>query len=489
MKKVLKIFLSAVTVLSFCFALLPMNVFAAGSASIAFSKQNPLVGDTMSVTIKVSADNMYGVNISGNYNEEVLTYVSGASEGGAGLFKIADSESFNGESSKSFTLTFKANNSGSSSISVKGQVASGIPPVDIDVAASATISVSDASQSTNANLSSLRTSAGVLSPKFSASVTEYTVNVGLDVTECKVYGTTADPDANISVSGSATLKDGENKRVITVTAPSGATKSYTITIIRSEAGNTTSSSAETSPALETVVDGVTYMVLKDISGIQLPRGFSATERLYNNETVSVASDEKGLFEIFYLKSVDSDTAYPYTYDDENNAFKRGQIISQMDKDYIVTELPENCSLPENYVSANVKIGDMSIECYSNTDEQSADMFYIYCYYNGEFGMYRYDKLENVLQRYPELEVIESDVEAVNGNEFLDRFRSLSSNAKTVVVCLFVAVLGVIALIVLLIVKLVKSTKVSDYDLLEEDEEFESVTLDENYEIVDNEDKE
>ena len=86
-------------------------------------------------------------------------------------------------------------------------------------------------------------------------------------------------------------------------------------------------------------------------------------------------------------------------------------------------------------------------------------------------------------------MIESDVEAVNGNEFLDRFRSLSSNAKTVVVCLFVAVLGVIALIVLLIVKLVKSTKVSDYDLLEEDEEFESVTLDENYEIVDNEDKE
>lgn len=489
MKKVLKIFLSAVTVLSFCFALLPMNVFAAGSASIAFSKQNPLVGDTMSVTIKVSADNMYGVNISGNYNEEVLTYVSGASEGGAGLFKIADSESFNGESSKSFTLTFKANKSGSSSISVKGQVASGIPPVDIDVAASATISVSDASQSTNANLSSLRTSAGVLSPKFSASVTEYTVNVGLDVTECKVYGTTADPDANISVSGSATLKDGENKRVITVTAPSGATKSYTITIIRSEAGNTTSSSVETSPALETVVDGVTYMVLKDISGIQLPQGFSATERLYNNETVSVASDGKGLFEIFYLKSADSDTAYPYTYDEEKNAFKRLQIITQMDKNYIVAELPVNCSLPDNYISANVKIGDMSIECYSNTEEQSADMFYIYCYYNGEFGMYRYDKLENVLQRYPELEVIESDVEVASSNGFLDRFKSLSSNAKTIVVCLFIAVLGVIALIVLLIVKLVKSTKVSDYDLLEEDEDFESVTLDENYEIVDNEDEE
>ena len=489
MKKIFKLFFSAVTVLSICLATLPINAFAAGNASISFSKQNPSVGDTITATIKILSDSMYGINISGSYNEEVLTYVSGASEGGAGLFKIADSESFNGESSKSFTLTFKANKSGSSSISVKGQVASGIPPVDIDVAASATISVSDASKSTNANLSSLRTSAGVLSPKFSASVTEYTVNVGSNTTECKVYGTTADPDADISVSGSATLKIGENKRVVTVTAPSGDTKSYTLTIIRSETDDTdssenTSGTGEIPSALETVVDGVSYMVLKDISGIKLPNGFTASERLYNNETISVAMDEKGLFEIFYLKSADSDTAYPYTYDQEKNAFKRLQIITQMDKEYIVAELPENCSLPENYISANVKIGDMSVECYSNTEEQSADMFYIYCYYNGEFGMYRYDKLENVLQRYPELRVIESDVEAVSGNGFLDRFKSLSSNAKTIVVCLFIAVLGVIALVVLLIVKLVKSTKVSDYDLLEDDEDFESVTLDENYEIVD-----
>ena len=112
------------------------------------------------------------------------------------------------------------------------------------------------------------------------------------------------------------------------------------------------------------------------------------------------------------------------------------------------------------------------------------MFYIYCYYNGEFGMYRYDKLEGVLQRYPELVVTESDDVAVaGGDSILNRFAGLSSNAKTIVVCLFIAVLGVIALIVLLIVKLVKSAKLKDYDFLDEDEDFESVTLDENYEII------
>ena len=475
-----------VTTVAMVLALCTFNVSAA-SASISVSNQNPKVNTAVTVTVTVKgSEAMYGTDFSVSYNPAVLRFESGDdAAGGAGVVKIAGGVT--GAANKTYSLKFTAIASGSSSISASGGVY--YENTDDSFSGSATVNVSDVSKSTNANLSSLRTSAGVLSPSFSSSVTEYTVNVGSNTTECKVYGTTADPDADISVSGSATLKIGENKRVVTVTAPSGDTKSYTLTIIRSETDDTdssenTSGTGEIPSALETVVDGVSYMVLKDISGIKLPNGFTASERLYNNETISVAMDEKGLFEIFYLKSADSDTAYPYTYDQEKNAFKRLQIITQMEKEYIVAELPENCSLPENYISANVKIGDMSVECYSNTEEQSADMFYIYCYYNGEFGMYRYDKLENVLQRYPELRVIESDVEAVSGNGFLDRFKSLSSNAKTIVVCLFIAVLGVIALVVLLIVKLVKSTKVSDYDLLEDDEDFESVTLDENYEIVD-----
>ncbi len=478
------------TTVAMVLALCTFNVSAA-SASVSVSNSNPKVNNAVTVTVTVKgSEAMYGTDFSVSYNPAVLRFESGDdAAGGAGVVKIAGGVT--GAANKTYSLKFTAIAAGSSSISASGGVY--YENTDDSFSGSATVNVSDVSKSTNANLSSLRTSAGVLSPSFSSSVTEYTVNVGSNTTECKVYGTTADPDADISVSGSATLKIGENKRVVTVTAPSGDTKSYTLTIIRSETDDTdssenTSGTGEIPSALETVVDGVSYMVLKDISGIKLPNGFTASERLYNNETVSVAMDEKELFEIFYLKSADSETAYPYTYDQEKNAFKRLQIITQMDKEYIVAELPENCSLPENYISANVKIGDMSVECYSNTEEQSADMFYIYCYYNGEFGMYRYDKLENVLQRYPELRVIESDVEAVSGNGFLDRFKSLSSNAKTIVVCLFIAVLGVIALVVLLIVKLVKSTKVSDYDLLEDDEDFESVILDENYEIVDNEDE-
>lgn len=526
MKRIIVLITSVAMIL----ALFTFNVSAA-SASVSVSNSNPKVNNAVTVTVTVKGNEaMYGTDFSVSYNPEVLRFESGDdAAGGAGVVKIAGGVT--GAVNKAYSLKFTAIASGSSSISASGGIY--YENSDDSFSGSATVNVSDESKSTNANLTSLSVSAGVLSPKFSTSVTEYNVTVESDVTECKVYGTTADPDANISVSGSATLKVGVNKRVVIVTAPSGATKSYTLTITRKQAEtvskdttskvtssnntaskdvtskdttsngtaskdtsdvssesqnvsseNTSSTDEGTTAALMTEVNGLPYMVVKDISNIKLPNGFTATERLYNNETISVATDINSQFELFYLKSADSDTAYPYFYDSDSNIFERVQIITQMDNSYIVSELPENCSLPDNYISANVKIEDMSVDCYSNTEEQSADMFYIYCYYNGEFGMYRYDKLEGVLQRYPELKVIESDeTEVVSDGSIIDRFAVLSSNAKTIVVCIAIAVLGVIALIVLLIVKLVKNSKTKDYDYSDDEDDFDSVTFDDDYEIA------
>lgn len=526
MKRIIVLITSVAMIL----ALFTFNVSAA-SASVSVSNSNPKVNNAVTVTVTVKGNEaMYGTDFSVSYNPEVLRFESGDdAAGGAGVVKIAGGVT--GAVNKAYSLKFTAIASGSSSISASGGIY--YENSDDSFSGSATVNVSDESKSTNANLTSLSVSAGVLSPKFSTSVTEYNVTVESDVTECKVYGTTADPDANISVSGSATLKVGVNKRVVIVTAPSGATKSYTLTITRKQAEtvskdttskvtssnntaskdvtskdttsngtaskdtsdvssesqnvsseNTSSTDEGTTAALMTEVNGLPYMVVKDISNIKLPNGFTVTERLYNNETISVATDINSRFELFYLKSADSDTAYPYFYDSDSNIFERVQIITQMDNSYIVSELPENCSLPDNYISANVKIEDISVDCYSNTEEQSADMFYIYCYYNGEFGMYRYDKLEGVLQRYPELKVIESDeTEVVSDGSIIDRFAVLSSNAKTIVVCIAIAVLGVIALIVLLIVKLVKNSKTKDYDYSDDEDDFDSVTFNDDYEIA------
>ena len=255
---------------------------------------------------------------------------------------------------------------------------------DDAISGSATINVSDVTKSSNANLSALRVSAGSISPRFSQNVTEYTVNVKKNVTECKVYGTTADKDATISITGSAQLKIGENKRVLTVTAPSGAQKSYTITIIRSdvdepEEESDTSSTAEVPSALETIIGGASFVVLKDISSVELPVGFNVTKRLYNNEEITVAIDDKENYELFYLKSADGEEIAPYTYDENKNSFKRVQIITQGSNSYIVAEIPDNLTVPKDYTAKSVKIQEMNISAYKSEDEALKDMYYIYCY--------------------------------------------------------------------------------------------------------------
>ena len=493
MKKISKLVLSAVVILALCLSMFSFNTLAAGSASIAFSKQNPTVADTVTVTVTVAAPDMYGVNIVGSYNEEVLTYVSGASSGGAGGFRIADSESFNGESSKSFPIVFKAKKAGSSTISVSGQVASGIPPVDTDVSASATLNVKDVTLSSNANLKYLRPSAGSLSPKFSQNVTEYTVDVKKSVTECKVYADTVEAGAKVTVSGSATLKIGNNTRVVTVTAPSGAQKSYTITIIRSDEDepeeSDTSSTAEVPSALETIIDGSSFVVLKDISSVELPVGFNVTKRLYNNEEITVAIDDKENYELFYLKSADGEEIAPYTYDEDKNSFKRVKIITQGSNSYIVAEIPDNLTVPKNYTAKSVKIQEMNISAYKSDDEALKDMYYIYCYFGGEYNMYRYDTVENVLQRSPEFKLVSNEKGTqASSIEFLNRFNKLSANAKTIVVCLCVAFVGIVALVVLAVIKLVRHGRFVDFDLDEENEDFDSVTFDDNYQINTDEDE-
>ena len=480
-KKTLALIVSAIIICS-CMV---FNVSAA-SATIAFSSNSPKVGETVTVSVTVQGtEAMYSTDFNVSYNPNVLRFESGDSaNGGAGSIKIAGLPA--GNAKQTYNLKFTAIAAGSSPISASGGAY--YMETDDAISGSATINVSDVTKSSNANLSALRVSAGSISPRFSQNVTEYTVNVKKNVTECKVYGTTADKDATISITGSAQLKIGENKRVLTVTAPSGAQKSYTITIIRSdvdepEEESDTSSTAEVPSALETIIGGASFVVLKDISSVELPVGFNVTKRLYNNEEITVAIDDKENYELFYLKSADGEEIAPYTYDENKNSFKRVQIITQGSNSYIVAEIPDNLTVPKDYTAKSVKIQEMNISAYKSEDEALKDMYYIYCYFGGEYNMYRYDTVENVLQRSPEFKLISAERQTQTSNiEFLNRFNKLSANAKTIVVCLCVAFVGIVALVVLAIIKLVRHGRFVDFDLDEETEDFSSVTFNDNYEI-------
>ncbi|MGQ0555048.1 MAG: cadherin-like beta sandwich domain-containing protein [Nitrospiraceae bacterium] len=108
------------------------------------------------------------------------------------------------------------------------------------------ITVNRAAPSSNNNLSALSITPGSLDPAFAASTLTYTVNVATDVTEVTVTATKSDPNAVLSGSvadpgagqatGQATIPlNGAGTPTsisITVTPPSGASQTYTVTVNR-----------------------------------------------------------------------------------------------------------------------------------------------------------------------------------------------------------------------------------------------------------------
>ncbi|MBI5674094.1 MAG: cadherin-like beta sandwich domain-containing protein, partial [Nitrospirae bacterium] len=108
-----------------------------------------------------------------------------------------------------------------------------------------TVNVSRAALGGNNNLSALTVSPGPLTPAFAAATTSYTVDVTSTVTSINVSATKADPNAVMSGSltagaGTASAQTsiqlggpGTTRVVsITVTAPNGSSKTYTITVER-----------------------------------------------------------------------------------------------------------------------------------------------------------------------------------------------------------------------------------------------------------------
>jgi hypothetical protein len=90
---------------------------------------------------------------------------------------------------------------------------------------------------TDATLSAIEVSAGTLTPAFDYATTNYTVDVGIDVTSISVTGTANPYSANASVSGNVTnmpLKTGDNVVEIVVRAEDGTSTTYTVTVIRSD---------------------------------------------------------------------------------------------------------------------------------------------------------------------------------------------------------------------------------------------------------------
>ncbi len=259
MKKIVSIL---ATVAMIMMLIVPISA-SAESSTLTADKSTVSPGSKVVVTYRVPTK-VQGVELSLSYDSNVLKLDSMKSKcahltatvSGTKIVAYANSEA-DKESGRIFEATFTVKDNAtvgsSTKVSVSGDCAKDASN-SFSGAASCTIKIGD-KQSDECRLEALEVSGYQLSPSFSKDRTSYTLeNVENNVTTLNVKASAMDADAKVSISGNK-LSVGYNTIKVTVTAPSGKTKTYQISVERKSAtaGQETGDEESTSAQLADIV--------------------------------------------------------------------------------------------------------------------------------------------------------------------------------------------------------------------------------------------
>ncbi len=378
------------------------RVYAAVSnLTVGVSSDSLEVGDWLYVTLRFeSSEQLAGVFAQITYDPGILEYTGGAAEGDTGSLTLRAMES-EASTVLEYTLSFVARAEGDTSIRViessmyNGQAESvGTPTGSKDVHVSAA-----GAMSSDATLKSLMVSYGVLSPSFSPSITEYTLNVPNNITTVTLSAIANDATAAVQVSGVSDLAVGENIRPITVIAPDGTSIVYTVTITRAAAEeSSTDSSKEDSSAgsdssasndlISFKIDGITMYMQSIPQGSSIPSGFSRGAYVLNGQSMDVAQSPDGTV-LFYLTDFRGENGAFYLYDPQTQTCLNAVSLYINGEIHLVLDASLGSRIPQGTALQTVTIHGRSIQAFVNPSNAQEYIVYVqngsgtrdYFYYN------------------------------------------------------------------------------------------------------------
>lgn len=367
------------------------NVHASSAnISVSSNKSRVIVGETVTITVKVSSSSALGswkFDVSPSSNLQLTDSPFG------GLY-VVDYGS-GSTKSKSYTFKFKATSSGTGSVSIKNSQVIGYDELSMSVSNGSTSFKTmtqaelNASLSKNNYLSSLSIEGYELD--FDRDTLEYNVEVENGVTSIEVKANKADRTASVKGTGTVEISEGINVIKVVVTAQNGSTRIYTINI----------TVKELSP-IEVTVDEKKYTVIRK------KEFMPEASLLYEESTTTIGEEvvpsyynSVTNFTLLGLKDEQGNTEL-FLYQDgkckkyEELAFNQMRIFP-IETDEIIA----------GYAKGNSVIGQKNVTIYEK--ENHYPLIYGLNLETGEKGFYTYDSKENTLQRYQE-EVIDTSLQ-------------------------------------------------------------------------------
>lgn len=459
MKKIFKIFTTLfITILIIFTNIVKVNA-ASGKITVSSSTSKVVVGNSFTVTVKISSSSSLGAwEFTPSYNTKLFKLTSGETP----VVEVAEKD---GVKSKSYTYKFKAIAKGSGTITVKsvGALSWNEEKMNLSVGSKSITVITqadlEASYSKNNNLKSLSISGYKISPSFKSSVTEYKVDVNSNTEQITINASKEDSKASISGTGTHEVSEGENKFNITVTAENGSTKTYTLIV----------NVIDPNP-IKTTIDDKEYTVVKRESTLEAPTGYEKTQIEINEQKVPAFYNEITNFYLIGLKDSEGNIDL-FIFDKENKEYKKYDEAT-LDT-FKIYPLQIDKQFDETYQKTNIKINDINFEAMMQTNSN----YYIIHAKNlltGKNHYYKYDKTINSLITF-------------DNDETLEPLKQEIEKYKTFIVFLGAETVFVtLILIIILIATLVKKSKKKKlYKELKRKEQEEQEIKEENTESEEN----
>lgn len=364
-----------------------INNASAASASISASSYSSrvIVGNTVTVTVKVSSSSNLGSWQFDVVPSKNLTFVT-SSFGGLYVKDVVSSAT---QTSKSYTFKFKANSSGTASVAIKNASVIGYDEKNMSVSTKSTSfttltqSELEAGYSKNNYLSNLSIEGYEL--EFDKETLEYELEVENDVESINVVASKDDSRSSVDGTGSIELSEGINALNVVVTAQNGSTRTYVVNVNRKELN----------PIIVNV-DGSEYTVIRKKEFLPSVSMYyvESTVGINEEEVPSYYNEVTGVT-LVGLKDSNGESNL-YIYDDGYKLYNE-LSFNQL----VIYILDEEVTVPEGYISKNITIGSNDVLAYASED-YDFPLIYGLNIETGEKNLYKYDENENTLQRYEEV---------------------------------------------------------------------------------------
>ena len=378
-KRILIILLMAITYFTGNTPVDAATLSVSGSASAT----STVVGNTVSITFKFSSGNPLGAVVYAmSYDSNYLTLTSGTQ---------SNALSYTGtQKSDSIKFVFKAKKKGETTVKFKINEAldfDGNPLSASTVSKTITIKTQadiEASYSKNNNLSSLKVSAGELSPAFNKNTLEYSVTVENAVNKIAISGSKEDSKSYVDGLKEYNLEEGNNRIEIKVTAQNGTAKTYVINVTRKELD----------PINVKTEDGLDLKVVRKKELLKAPNDNyeEANVLIGENEVPALFNKNTNSF-LVGLKN-DEGMVTLYTYKDNKYYLYKELLFNS-----IIISPTSAKDIPKGYIKEIIKINELEIEGYKNPNNNDYYLIKGINIHTGKENLYQYDKNEGTIQIY------------------------------------------------------------------------------------------